>query len=53
MPLDRIPAPKPSATLHSLAIILCLIASPALAEVAGPAKVIDGDTPEVQGQRIG
>ncbi len=32
--------------------ILCLLATPALADVTGPARVIDGDTLEVQGQRI-
>ncbi len=32
--------------------ILCLLATPALADVTGPARVIDGDTIEVQGQRI-
>ncbi len=31
---------------------LCLIATPALADVAGVASVIDGDTIEVHGQRI-
>ena len=31
---------------------LCLLATPALADVAGPAKVIDGDTIEVHGQRL-
>jgi endonuclease YncB( thermonuclease family) len=34
------------------AFILCLLATPALADVTGPARVIDGDTIEVQGQRI-
>ncbi len=34
------------------ALILCLLATPALADVTGPARVIDGDTLEVQGQRI-
>ncbi len=33
-------------------IALCLLATPALADVAGVASVIDGDTIEVQGQRI-
>ncbi len=31
---------------------LCLLAAPALAEVAGRATVIDGDTLEIRGQRI-
>ncbi len=33
-------------------VALCLIATPALADVTGPARVIDGDTLEIQGQRI-
>ncbi len=32
--------------------ILCLLATPALADVTGTARVIDGDTLEIQGQRI-
>ncbi len=36
----------------ALTIALCLLATPALADVTGPARVIDGDTLEVQGQRI-
>ena len=31
---------------------LCLLAAPALADVAGTASVIDGDTLEIHGQRI-
>ncbi len=38
--------------MRALAIALCLIATPALADVAGTASVIDGDTIEVHGQRI-
>ncbi len=38
--------------MHTLTIALCLLASPALADVAGVASVIDGDTIEVHGQRI-
>ena len=34
------------------AVIFCLLATPALADVTGPARVIDGDTLEIQGQRI-
>ena len=33
-------------------LILCLLATPALADVSGPARVIDGDSLEIQGQRI-
>ena len=33
-------------------LILCLLATPALADVSGPARIIDGDTLEIQGQRI-
>ncbi len=38
--------------MRALAIILCLLATPALADVTGPARVIDGDTLEIQGERI-
>ena len=38
--------------MRALTIALCLIAIPALADVAGVASVIDGDTLEIQGQRI-
>ncbi len=39
-------------TMRSLAIALCLLASPALADVTDSARVIDGDTLEIQDQRI-
>ena len=35
-----------------LTIALCLLATPALADVVGTASVIDGDTIEVHGRRI-
>ncbi len=38
--------------MRTLTITLCLLATPALADVAGTASVIDGDTIEVHGQRI-
>ncbi len=38
--------------MRVLTIALCLLATPALADVSGPARVIDGDTLEIQGQRI-
>ena len=38
--------------MRALTIALCLLATLALADVTGPARVIDGDTLEVQGQRI-
>ncbi len=38
--------------MRALAIALCLLATPALADVTGTARVIDGDTLEIQGQRI-
>ena len=38
--------------MRALAIALCLLATPALADVTGVASVIDGDTIEVHGQRI-
>ncbi len=39
-------------TARTLTITLCLLATPALADVAGIPTVIDGDTIEVHGQRI-
>ncbi len=38
--------------MRTLTIALCLLAAPALADMAGVASVIDGDTLEIQGQRI-
>ncbi len=38
--------------MRALIIALCLLAAPALADVTGPARVIDGDTLEIQDQRI-
>ena len=38
--------------MRALTIALCLLATPALADVAGTASVIDGDTLEIHGQRI-
>ncbi len=38
--------------MRTLTIALCLLATPALADVTGVASVIDGDTIEVHGQRI-
>ncbi len=38
--------------MRALTIALTLLATPALADVAGTATVIDGDTIEVHGQRI-
>ncbi len=38
--------------MRALTIALCLLTGPALADVAGPAKVIDGDTLEIHDQRI-
>ena len=45
---------NPDLTVNRLAgiLIFCLIATPALADVTGPARVIDGDTLEIQGERI-
>ena len=39
-------------TMHTFTIALCLIATPALADVTDSARVIDGDTLEIQDQRI-
>ncbi len=38
--------------MRALVIALCLLTTPALADVAGVASVIDGDTLEIHGQRI-
>ena len=38
--------------MRALIITLCLIATPALADMAGNPTVIDGDTLEIHGQRI-
>ncbi len=38
--------------MRALTIALCVLVTPALADVAGGASVIDGDTIEVHGQRI-
>ncbi len=38
--------------MRALTIALCLLATPALADVADVASVIDGDTLEIHGQRI-
>ncbi len=38
--------------MRALIFALCLLATPALADVTGTATVIDGDTLEVRGQRI-
>ncbi len=38
--------------MRTLILTLALLATPALADVAGTATVIDGDTLEIQGQRI-
>ncbi len=39
-------------TARTLTITLCLLATPTLADVAGVASAIDGDTIEVHGQHI-
>ncbi len=38
--------------MRALTIAICLFSTPILADVAGVASVIDGDTIEVHGQRI-
>ncbi len=38
--------------MRAVTITLCLLVTPALADVTGVASVIDGDTIEVHGQRI-
>ncbi len=39
--------------MRALTIALCLLSTPAIADVAGVASVIDGDTTEVHGQAAG
>ncbi len=38
--------------MRVLILILALLATPALADVTGPARVIDGDTLEIHDKRI-
>ena len=38
--------------MRALITVLALLPTLALADISGPARVIDGDTLEVQGQRI-
>ncbi len=38
--------------MRALTTALCLLATPALADVAGVPSVIDGDTIDVHGQRL-
>ncbi len=38
--------------MRALALILCLLTSPALADVTGTTRVIDGDSLEIAGERI-
>ncbi len=38
--------------LPAIALALALLPSVALADITGPARVIDGDTIEIEGQRI-
>ncbi len=45
-------APWHHVAMRTLTIALFLLATPALADVAGTASVIDGDTLEIHGQRI-
>jgi endonuclease YncB( thermonuclease family) len=45
-------APWHHVSMRILTIALILLATPALADMAGVASVIDGDTNEVHGQRI-
>ncbi len=38
--------------LHDLAVLIALVPAIALADISGPARVIDGDTLEVAGQHV-
>ncbi len=51
-PLTETAAGRYTAAMRTLIAVLALLPTLALADVAGPAKVIDGDTIEVAGQRI-
>ncbi len=47
------PAPHPyTVTMRHLIAVLALLPTLALADIAGPARVIDGDTIDIAGQRI-
>ena len=46
------PEPPRGTFWSSAAVALCLFATPVLADVTGPARVIDGDSLEVAGERI-
>ncbi len=41
-----------SATMRPLLALLAFLPTLAFADISGPARVIDGDTLDVQGQRI-
>ncbi len=46
------PEPPRGTFWPSAAVALCLFTTPVLADVTGPARVIDGDSLEVAGERI-
>ena len=50
--MTRPAAGRYTTTMRYLIAVLVLLPTLALADVAGPAKVIDGDTIEMAGQRI-
>ncbi len=50
--MTRPPRRRYTAPMRYLIAALALIPTLALADVAGPARVIDGDTIEVAGQRV-
>ncbi len=50
--ISRVTGGREALTMRALAIALCLLATPVLADVTGTATVIDGDTLEIHGQRI-
>ncbi len=50
--MTRLAPRRYTTTMRTVIAVLALIPTLALADIAGPAKVIDGDTIEISGQRI-
>ena len=50
--MTRSPLRRYTLTMRYLIAVLALLPTLALADITGPAKVIDGDTIEIAGQRI-
>ena len=50
--MTRLSPRRYTSAMRCMVAVLALIPSLALADIAGPAKVIDGDTIDIAGQRI-